>query len=265
METEYTTSDTNENGYLDSAMQPDYVDDKAVSRPNKIHGMIIRLSPNSKGAIPSEMNPAVMQMRMVLVAGVISASFRLEKNDTAEDHNDAENANIAKIFLSVKMDPSDDDSDSFVSDLNKAILDASDRSFKLGNVDFWENHTLKSGKDTPADTVEKSTEFAESEANDNADDGMYLDDDEKLATRVAGKANGGNKKSQSRRPWSMFNPSSALGLNSVFNSTDLLEMVEYDSDEAEARKKEQKVPTDSSSTNVASSSSRFGFFSRLFG
>jgi hypothetical protein len=159
------------------------------------------------------------------------------------------------------MSPTSDDSDGFVVDLNKAILDASEGSFKLGNVDFWENHVLKSGKDTPADTVEKSTEFAESE-NDN-DDGMYLDDDEKLASRVANVkgSNGGNKKSSSRRPWSMFNPSSALGLNSVFNSSDLLEMVEYDSDEAEARKQEMTTKP----VAPTSSSSRFGFFSRLFG
>jgi hypothetical protein len=260
MEVEFSSDNLNSNGYLDSAMQPDYVD-ASVVRPNKIHAMILRLASNKKGAIPSEMNPAVMQMRMVLVAGVISASFRLEKNDSAEDSNDLINSNIAKIFLSVKMSPTSDDSDGFVVDLNKAILDASEGSFKLGNVDFWENHVLKSGKDTPADTVEKSTEFAESE-NDN-DDGMYLDDDEKLASRVANVkgSNGGNKKSSSRRPWSMFNPSSALGLNSVFNSSDLLEMVEYDSDEAEARKQEMTTKP----VAPTSSSSRFGFFSRLFG
>jgi len=260
MESEYSSDNLNSNGYMDSAIQPDYVD-ASVVRPNKIHGMILRLASNKKGAIPLEMNPAVMQMRMVLVAGVISASFRLEKNDISEDHDDLINSNIAKIFLSVKIPPTSEDSDGFVSDLNKAIIDASEGSFKLANVDFWENHENRSGKDTPADTVEKSTEFAESE-NDNGDDGMYLDDDEKLAARVTGAKTGGNKKSSSRRPWSMFNPSSALGLNSVFNSADLLEMVEYDSDEAEARKKE--ISTAPAPT-TSSSSTRFGFFSRLFG
>jgi len=250
---------TNDNGYLDSAMQPDYVDSWSGGN-KKIHGMIVRLVPNRKGAIPSELNAGVIQMRMVLVAGVISASLRIEKNESAEDDEDETNSNMARIFLSVKVAPGED---SFVSDLNKAIIDGSDGSFKLGNVDFWENHNAnnRSGKDTPE---EKSTEFAESE-NDNADDGMYLDDDEKLANRVTG---GKKNKSAKRRPWSMFNPSSALGLNSVFNSADLLEMVEYDSDEAEARKQEAVAAEAAKTAAPATEAppvSRFGIFRRLFG
>lgn len=260
---------TNDNGYLDTAMQPDYVDSWGGGN-KKIHGMIVRLVPNRKGAVPTELNAGVIQMRMVLVAGVISASLRIEKNESAEDDEDVTNSNMARIFLSVKVAPGED---SFVSDLNKAIIDGSDGSFKLGNVDFWENHNAnnRSGKDTPE---EKSTEFAESE-NDNADDGMYLDDDEKLASRVTGGKKGG--KASKRRPWSMFNPSSALGLNSVFNSADLLEMVEYDSDEAEARKQEaaagsaKAAPAGSADDEEAAATappppvSRFGIFRRLFG
>ncbi len=250
---------TNDNGYLDSAMQPDYVDSWSGGN-KKIHGMIVRLVPNRKGAVPSDLNAGVIQMRMVLVAGVISASLRIEKNESAEDDQDETNSNMARIFLSVKVAPGED---SFVSDLNKAIIDGSDESFKLGNVDFWENHSAnnRSGKDTPE---EKSTEFAESE-NDNADDGMYLDDDEKLANRVTG---GKKAKTGKRRPWSMFNPSSALGLNSVFNSADLLEMVEYDSDEAEQRKQEAAAAEAAKMAAPAADAppvSRFGIFRRLFG
>jgi hypothetical protein len=77
---------------------------------------------------------------------------------------------------------------------------------------------------------------------------------------------------KARKPWSMFNPSSALGLTSVFNGTDLLEMIEYDSEEAAAARGEQVVspkvadePKAAAPTAPAASGSRFGLLRRLFG
>ena len=233
-----------EDAYLDGYMQPDYAEE--TKKSNRLHGMILRLAAAKTDANPEQINAAVVQMRMVLVAGVISASLRLESHETAE-----EESTIAKIFLSVKVAPSDDD---FVDDLGTAISDATDGAFKLANVDFWESH--KSGKDTPAETMEKSTEFAESDFND--EDGMYLDDDDKLASRVLGKKKNGGK----RKPWSMFNPSSALGLNSVFNSDGLLEMIEYDCDEAVAARGET---IQSPKQEPKPAAPRIGLFKRLFG
>lgn len=245
--------------YLDTFIEPEYAEPTKSTHRNRIHGMILRLSAAKKGSLPSEINAAVVQMRMVLVAGVISASLRIEQNEAAEDSDDHSNSTVAKIFLSVKVAPSDDD---FVDDLNDAIVDATDGAFKLANVDFWETHATVSGKETPAETVEKSTEFADSEYQDN--DTMYLDDDEKLGSRVAGKKKGASKP---KRPWSMFNPSSALGLNSVFNSEGLLEMIEYDSEEAQAARGEMPVekPAPVVEETPAPAPSRFGLLRRLFG
>ena len=259
--------------YLDTFIQPDYAEETA-ERSNsrtRIHGMILRLASNKTGALPSQISAAVVQMRMVLVAGVISASLRVEANEAAEDSTDPSTATVAKIFLSVKVAPTDED---FVDDLNTAIVDSTDGKFKLANVDFWENHANKSGKDTPADTVEKSTEFADSEDMNDNEDGMYLDDDEKIATRALGRK--GAKNGGKRKPWSMFNPSSALGLNSVFNSDGLLEMIEYDCEEAVAARgapaetaKEMpaapKVEPAIATEEPKPAPSRFGLFKRLFG
>ena len=247
----------NEEGYMDSFIQPDYVDASSIAKSrNRMHGMILRLAPAVKNAIPGSINAGVVQMRMVLVAGVISASLRIEQNDSAEDSSDALTGTIGKIFLSVKVAPGDD---GFLHDLSKAILDGTDKQFKLGNVDYWETHK-SDGKATPADTLEKSTEFAESECPE-VDDGMYLDDDEKLASRATGKKKGGVSKS---RPWSMFNPSSALGLNSVFNSPDLLEMIEYDAEEA-AESVKRKQEEDDMAEPAKPAVRSFGIFRRLFG
>lgn len=246
--------------YLDSCFQPTYVDERPHN--NRLHGMIVRLSATKKGALPSEINAAVVQMRMVLVAGVISASLRIEQNESAEEES-GDNSTVAKIFLSVKVSPGDDE---FVDDLNDAVVDSTDGKFKVANVDFWESHSSKSGKDTPAETMEKSTEF--SETSNDYDDTMYLDDDSQLANRVlgkkGGKAGGGAK---ARKPWSMFNPSSTLGLNSVFNSTDLLEMIEYDSEEAVAARESIPSPkvADEPKPAIATSGGRFGLLRRLFG
>ena len=235
----------NDDEYLDGYMQPDYAEEKKKS--NRLHGMILRLGVAQAAAKPEQINAAVVQMRMVMVAGVISASLRLESHEAAEDD---EGSTIAKIFLSVKVAPSDDD---FVHDLGAAISDATDGRFKLANVDFWETH--KSGKETPAETMEKSTEFADSEFDD---ENMYLDDDDKLASRVLGRKKAASK----RKPWSMFNPSRALGLNSVFNADGLLEMIEYDCDEAKSAREQKilspKVPEEPKA-------GRFGLFKRLFG
>lgn len=247
-----SAADIEEEAYLDSYMQPEYVNEK--SGRSRLHGMILRLASTRPSIRPSEINAAVVQMRMVLVAGVISASLKIETNDAAEDTSDDTTGRVARVFLSVKVAPSDDE---FVDDLNAAIKDATEGKFKLGNVDFWETHAHKSGKDSPDETIEKSTDLAESEYMN--DDGMYLDDDEKLASRVSGKKKAAGK----RKPWSMFNPSSALGLNSVFNSNELLEMIEYDSEEAVAarEKKETKVITN----EPKPAAPRFGLLKRLFG
>jgi hypothetical protein len=252
-----SSSPAEESEYLDTFIEPQYVAEESSRTRNRIHGMILRLSSTKTGTVPSAINAAVIQMRMVLVAGVISASLRIEKNDSAEEADDDSNSTVAKIFLSVKVAPTDDD---FVEDLNSAIVDATDGSFKLASVDFWENHSGKSGKDTPADTVEKSTEFADSEY---MDDGMYLDDDDKLGWRATGKKKGASKP---RRPWSMFNPSSALGLNSVFNSDGLLEMIEYDSEEAVAARGAGEKPAPAVAPEPAPvTGGRFGLLKRLFG
>lgn len=259
--TEVTPKTPAEDEYLDACFQPDYVDEKPSSNQNRLHGMIVRLAPSKKGAIPSEINAAVVQMRMVLVAGVISASLRIEANESAEEEA-SDVASIAKIFLSVKVSPGDDD---FVDDLNAAVVDSTNGLFKLANVDFWETHSSsKSGKYTPSEAMEKSTEFTESNAD--YDDTMYLDDDSQLADRALGK----KIARKARKPWSMFNPSSALGLTSVFNGTDLLEMIEYDSEEAAAARGEQVVsPKVADEPKVAPptapSGSRFGLLRRLFG
>jgi hypothetical protein len=61
----------------------------------------------------------------------------------------------------------------------------------------------------------------------------------------------------------MFNPSSALGLNSVFNSNDLLEMIEYDCDEAvAAREMKEKIKV---AEEPKAAIPRFGLLKRLFG
>ena len=241
--------------YLDGYMHaPEYVSEKPSDR-NRLHGMILRLAPGKPNARPAEINAAVVQMRMVLVAGVISASLKIEANESAEDSTDASTGSMARIYLSVKVAPSDDD---FVDDLSAAIKDATDEKFKLSRVDFWETHAHKSGKESPDETIEKSTDMAESDyAND---DGMYLDDDEKLANRVSGKKKNGGK----RKPWSMFNPSSALGLNSVFNSNELLEMIEYDCDEAVAAREKKETAKVAEEPKVAPPA-RFGLLKRLFG
>jgi hypothetical protein len=249
-----------EDEYLDACFQPEYMEGPSNSgHNNRLHSMIVRLSANTKGASPNEINAAVVQMRMVLVAGVISASLRVEANESAEDES-SDTATVAKIFLSVKVSPGDDE---FVDDLNEAVVDSTDRKFKLANVEFWESLARsKSGKDTPAETMEKSTEF--SETSNDYDDTMYLDDDSQLSNRVLGKKN----KSKSRKPWSMFNPSSALGLNSVFNSTDLLEMIEYDSEEAVTAREQQAIPSPKVADEpkpAAATGSRFGLLRRLFG
>lgn len=231
--------------YLDCFMQPEYADEH---KPSRIHGMILRLGSVGKSAI-SRVNPGVLQMRMVLVPGVISASFKIEENEAAEDETVS---SIGKIYLSVKVPPVDD---AFVNDLNKAIIDGTDKLFKLENIDFWENAKAEPEVDK---YESKSTEFAESEKND--DDGMYLDDDEKLASRATGK----KRSKKPARPWSMFNPSSALGLNSVFNSTDLLEMVEYDAEEAEETLK-RKQEEEEMQEAAPAPATRFGLFRRLFG
>lgn len=239
-----------DNEYLDSCMQPDYVTER-VSHNNRLHSMIVSLSASKKGALPSDINPAVVQMRMVLVAGVLSASLRVERNEAAEEDS-SENAMIARVMLSVKVSPGDDD---FVDDLNAAVLESTDGKFKLANVDYWQSLAGKSGKETPAETMEKSTEFSD------YDDTMYLDDDSQLSNRVLGKKG----KSKAKKPWSMFNPSSALGLNSVFNSTDLLEMIEYDSEEAVAARESVGSPKVAEEPKAASTGSRFGLLRRLFG
>ena len=241
--------------YMDAYFQPTYVEERTHN--NRLHGMILRLSAAKKGSVPSDINAAVVQMRMVLVAGVISASLRIERNEAAEEE-EGEHSTMAKIFLSVKVSPGDDE---FVDDLNDAVVDSTDGKFKVGNVDFWESH---SGKDTPAETMEKSTEF--SETPNDYDETMYLDDDSQLANRVLGKK---GKAAKSRKPWSMFNPSSALGLKSVFNSTDLLEMIEYDSEEAVAARESVPSPKVADepkpATAAATTSNRFGLLRRLFG
>lgn len=245
-----------ESDYLDQCFQPDYMVE--TKHNNRLHSMIVRLSPAKKGTSHTEINAAVVQMRMVLVAGVISASLRVERNEAAEDDS-SDIAFVPKVFLSVKVSPGDDD---FVDDLNSAVLDSTDGKFKLANVDFWESLASKSGKDTPAETMEKSTEFSET-ANDY-DDGMYLDDDSQLSNRVLGKKG----RAKSRKPWSMFNPSSALGLNSVFNSTDLLEMIEYDSEEAVAAREgctSPKIADEPKAAPTNTGGSRFGLLRRLFG
>ena len=259
---DYSPRSPAEDEYLDSCFQPDYVDEKQSSNKNRLHGMILRLAANRKGSLPNEINAAVVQMRMVLVAGVISASLRIETNESAEEEQ-SENSTVAKVFLSVKVSPGDDD---FVDDLNSAIMDSTDSKFKLSNVDFWESHSSsKSGKYTPSEGMEKSTEFTESNADD---DTMYLDDDSQLADRALGRK--GAKSGKARKPWSMFNPSSALGLSSVFNGTDLLEMIEYDSEEAIAARESTNSPK-VSSPKVADEpvaqppTSRFGLLRRLFG
>lgn len=216
---------------------------------SKIFGMIVRLVPNKPSARVHQLNAGVAQMRMVLVAGVISASVRLEDNDSAEEG--ADTSKIAKLFLSVKMAHDDPDREAFVAELSKAVLDGSENKFKLGSVDFWETKPgNNSGKDSPDDTIEKSTDFADSET---ADDGMYLDDDEKLASRATGKKRVSQKQVGGSRPWSMFNPSSALGLNTVYGSG-VLEVVEYDAEEAEAQRAAAAAPK-----------AGFGLFKRFFG
>ena len=248
-----SSSSDGDDDYMDTYMQPEYVSEKSSSK-TRLHGMILRLASQTRAARPSEINAAVVQMRMVLVAGVISASLKIEANEAAEDSSDDATGTVARVFLSVKVAPSDDD---FIDDLNAAIKDATDGKFKLGRVDFWETHAHKSGKDSPDETIEKSTDLAESEYMN--DDGMYLDDDEKLASRVSGKKKGAGK----RKPWSMFNPSSALGLNSVFNSNDLLEMIEYDCDEAvAAREMKEKIKV---AEEPKAAIPRFGLLKRLFG
>lgn len=229
--------------YMDAFIEPEYAEERSVSR---IHGMILRLeSVGKKKSVPTSINGAVLQMRMVLVAGVISASFRSEANESAEDDTCE---TIGRVFLSVKVAPGDK---KFVDDLNNAIVEGTDKKFKLKNIDYWENKS--NGKQSPGEeTLEKSTEFAESEKND--EDGMYLDDDEKLAARVLGRK---------KKTWSMFNPSSALGLSSMFNTTDL-EMIEYDEEEAAElikRKQEENEMEEPAPKSI----SGFGLFRRLFG
>ncbi len=253
-------SDTLSNVFGCEEEGPDYVsDDYLVStKPgNKTLGMIIRLVPNKANSHASvyQINIGVVQMRMVLVAGVISASVRLEDNDSAEEG--AETSKIAKVFLSVKMAQDDPEKEVFVAELNAAVVDGTEGRFKLGSVDFWEKEKKSSGKSSPV--MEKSTDFAESEI----DDGMYLDDDEKLAGRATGKKKTKPLPVMAKRPFSMFNPNSALGLNSVFNGGGMLEMVEYDPHEAAAQKAAASAkPPAQPAAPVASG---FGLFRRFFG
>jgi hypothetical protein len=228
---------------LRNVLEPEYVSDEYLeSAPRgRVYGMIIRLSSNRSKSGSQTINAAAVQMRMVMVAGVISASFKMELNDAAEDI-DAPDAQVPKIFLTVKLPK--EDNDRFIADLARGVVDGTEGVYKLGVVEFWESEKT-SGKSSP---LEKSTVFAESEIANDTDDGMYLDDDEKLASRATGK-----KRGPSRRPWSMFNPSSALGLSSVFNAGDLLEVVEYDEEEA-------KKATERSTTTGG-----FGLFRRLWG